>query len=112
MQKEKDIIDSTNLKKSAEEFIENFINTSMSEATFSYELKESFPGNNNALLALAKEYKIDVITKEIREEYPDYIIKSIVKTKDFKALMMFDKSPCNEYYSIEWKFTIKRKPNN
>ena len=72
-------------------------------------LSQAFPNDYKKVKELCDTLEIKTITELLREELCEYEIRSEVATEDFSMNFMFVKGPCEFYYKLLWKLTLRKK---
>ncbi len=73
-------------------------------------LKESFPNDTNRVRKYCDGLEMKTITEILREEFKNYDIRSTVESKGYlKAIITFERGPCEKFYPLVWKLTLRKK---
>ena len=73
-------------------------------------LSDSFPADTSEVQLRCESLKMKKITESLREEFSNYNIKSIVKSKGkLNAILTFKKGPCALFYPLVWCLTLQEK---
>ena len=73
-------------------------------------LDDNFLNDTKVVKKYCDELELKTITEMLREEFDDYNIKSVVKSKgDLKGIITFERGPCAMYYPLVWRLTLRKK---
>ena len=73
-------------------------------------LSESFPNDTTEVQKYCETLQLKNITETLREEFNNYNIKSIVKSKgNLTTILTFKKGPCTMFYPLVWCLTLQEK---
>ena len=73
-------------------------------------LEESFIDDTAIVRRYCDNLEVKTITELLREEFKDYNIRSVVKSKGYlQGIITFSEGPCVMSYPLVWTLTLLKK---